>query len=265
MGLGETHAEGVEFGEEPPASRHRGKRLKRRTLQNHPVYAAMIENLDHNIGRLLETIDDNTLVIFTSDNGGLSTSPGAVATCNAPLSEGKGWMADGGVRVSQIAYWPDHIPGNSTHCHEPTTTPDWYPTLCHLGETEFPATQHIDGSNITDLLHDKEFERGPIFWHYPHYSGQGGSPGAAVRWGNWKLIEHFENQQMELFNLNDDISEHHNQWTDRPEVGQRLWHALKSWQHDIEAKIPKPNPNWQSSPRPKNVDPQRCKKKNYLM
>ena len=71
-------------------------------------------------------------------------------------------MADGGVRVSQIAYWPDHIPGNST-CHEPTTTPDWYPTLCHLGETEFPATQHIDGSNITDLLHDKEFERGPIF------------------------------------------------------------------------------------------------------
>ena len=70
MGLGETHAEGVEFGEEPPASRHRGKRLKRRTLQNHPVYAAMIENLDHNIGRLLETIDDNTLVIFTSDNGG---------------------------------------------------------------------------------------------------------------------------------------------------------------------------------------------------
>ena len=101
--------DGVEFGEEMVATRHKGKRIKRRTVQSRTAYAAMIENLDSNIGRLLAALDDNTLVVFTSDNGGLSTNAGVVATCNAPLSEGKGWLADGGVRIPQIAHWPGVI------------------------------------------------------------------------------------------------------------------------------------------------------------
>ncbi|BDZ42193.1 hypothetical protein GCM10025865_14920 [Paraoerskovia sediminicola] len=168
--------EPLEAGEHFPTWEKSDERVMRRTIQSHPGYAAMIENLDTNVGRVIDALAeagtlDNTVVIFTSDNGGLSTAEGSPTT-NLPLAEGKGWMADGGVRVPFIVTWPKgELAGGWSESM--LTSPDLYPTLLTVAGLDQRPEQHIDGSDVLDHWKAGRGDRGPVFWHYPHYSNQG--------------------------------------------------------------------------------------------
>ncbi len=246
LGLGRQPA--LEDGEYFPTEHKRHLRVQRRLFQSHPTYAAMIESIDTNFGRLMETIDaegqwDNTIVIFTSDNGGLATSEGSPTT-NRPLAEGKGWMYEGGTREPLLITWPGVIaPGRV--CETPVTSPDFYPTLLEAAGLPLRPAQHVDGVSFLPSLHgETPPDRGPIFWHYPHYGNQGGTPGASVRLGDDKLIEFFEDGRLELYNLRDDIGETHNLADEQPERVRELHAHLTAWRERIEAQIPQPNPKY---------------------
>ena len=229
------------------------EKITRRTIQSDPVYAAMIENLDANIGRLIDVLEEegileDTLIIFTSDNGGLSTAEGS-PTCNAPLAEGKGWMYEGGTREPLIAHCPGLVPAG-TVSDVVTTTPDFYPTFLEVAGIPLIPTQHVDAVSILPALGgDPAFDRGPVFWHYPHYSNQGGKPGCAVREGDWKLIEFFEDGRFELYNLREDVSEEFDLAADQPEVRERLAGLLAGWRESVHALIPQRNPHWPNGPQ----------------
>ncbi|MEZ4729533.1 MAG: sulfatase [Caldilineaceae bacterium] len=236
-------AEGDPF----PTEHKQHLRIQRRLVQSDPVYAAMIESLDENIGRLLATLDDlgigeNTVVIFTSDNGGLATAEGS-PTCNMPLAEGKGWMYEGGTREPLFVRWPGQIAPGAV-CHTPVISPDFYPTLLEIAGI---APEHEgDGVSLLPLLTGRgDLAREAIFWHYPHYGNQGGTPGSSVRAGDYKLIEFFEDGRLELYNLRSDLSETQNLASQAPEVTQRLHKLLSAWRVAVEAKLPQPNPAYQ--------------------
>ncbi len=235
----------METGEPLGVWHQRHARITRRTVQSDPAYAAMIQNLDANIGRLLDALDetgkaDDTIVIFTSDNGGLSTAEGS-PTSNAPLSEGKGWVAEGGVREPFIVRWPGVVePG--TRISEPITSPDMYPTLLTMAGLEPRPEQHLDGVDVCPLLRGEPFERGPIYFHYPHYSNQGGRPASAVRRGDWKLTHDWETRTSSLFDLGTDIGEQHDLAPREPEVTQRLESDLLRWVEESPALVPERNP-----------------------
>ena len=208
----------------------------------------MIENLDRNIGRLLQVLDEtgqasNTLVIFFSDNGGLATAEGS-PTCNAPLAEGKGWLYEGGTREPLLVRWPGVVPAGSL-CDVPVISTDFYPTLLEAAGLPLRPAQHVDGVSLLGLLKgDTSLEREAIFWHYPHYGNQGGRPGAAVRIGNEKLIERFENQQLELYDLAEDPGETRDLSRARPERVREMREVLLDWMQEVTARIPEPNPEW---------------------
>ncbi len=244
-------------GEPFPFLQRRDQRLQRRMLQSDPAYAAMIENLDANIGRVLrvlaeEGLAENTLVVFTADNGGLATAEGA-PTCNFPLSEGKGWNYEGGTRVCQIMRWPGMIAPES-RCHVPVTSTDFYPTLLDACGLELRPEQHRDGVSLLPLLGgEAELGRQAIFWHYPHYSNQGNTPAGAVVSGDWKLIEWFEDGRVELFNLAEDISEQRDLSGVEAERAETLLGKLRAWQKDIEAEMPRANPQWEANRKEPDV------------
>ena len=246
--LGLDKKDPLEVGE-PFPTEHKGHlRVVRRRFQSDPGYAAMVQCLDQNIGRLLKALDDegladDTVVIFTSDNGGVSTSEGS-PTCNAPLCEGKGWMYEGGTREPLLVRWPGVAKPDSL-CSVPVTSTDFYPTFLEMAGLDPIPEQHCDGVSIAGLLRGEEqLDREAIFWHYPHYANQGGSPGCSVRSGDWKLIEFFEDRHVELYNLRDDLSEERNVAADHPDVAARLRAMLHQWLLDVDAKIPLPNPDY---------------------
>ena len=234
-----------EEGDYFPCEHKNTRRIRRRLVQSDPVYAAMIESLDENVGRLLAVLEqtgeaENTMVIFTSDNGGLATAEGS-PTCNAPLAEGKGWMYEGGTREPLFIRWPQVMKAG-TVCNEPVSTPDFYPTLLEVAELDLIPEQHVDGVSLLPLLKgESALDREAIFWHYPHYGNQGGTPGSSVRMGAYKLIEFFEDSRLELYNLEDDPGETENLSESHPEKLLKMKQALKQWQQSVEAKIPQPN------------------------
>lgn len=245
MGLDKIEA--LVEGDYFPSEHKKDKRMIRRVIQSDPVYAAMIEHLDENVGKILDALDkkgiaDNTIVIFTSDNGGLSTAEGS-PTCNFPLSEGKGWMYEGGTREPMLLRWPAVVEAG-VKTDAVITSPDFYPTLLEACGLPLQEQQHVDGKSFLSVLKgNKEFERGSIFWHFPHYANQGGTPGCSVRKGKWKLIEFFEGE-IELYNLTHDISEDHNVADEHPEMVKELLDELHAWQDEVHAIKPKPNPDW---------------------
>jgi len=226
------------------------RRVRRRLLQSDPAYAAMMENLDTNIGRFLDALEEtgaaeNTLVVFTSDNGGLATAEGS-PTCNAPLAEGKGWMYEGGTRVPLIIRWPGVLRGGAT-CATPVTSTDFYPTLLEAAGLPPQPARHCDGASLMPLLTGApEPERKAIFWHYPHYSNQGGTPACSIRSGAWKLIRFFETGRLELYHLEEDVSESHNRADEHPGVVARLSGELQEWMDSVMAVIPRRNLNFQA-------------------
>ena len=226
-------------------------RMQRRIVQSDPVYAAMIKNLDDNIGRLVSVLRENniyddTVLVFTSDNGGLSTA-NITPTSNIPLSEGKGFVYDGGIREPLIIRYPKRIKGGSI-CEVPVTTPDFYPTLVELAGILPITSQELDGVSIVPLFDGKNsLERDGIFWHYPHYAPTGSSPSCSVRSGNYKLIYFFENHKYELYDLKNDISETYDISDGYPEIKNRLAEMLKDWLRDMDAVFPEINPEGEST------------------
>jgi arylsulfatase A-like enzyme len=240
MGLDRQKA--IEEGEPFPTENKRHLRIQRRLIQSDPVYAAMVWRMDDCIGRLLKALEEtgqreNTLVIFTSDNGGLATSEGS-PTSNLPLQEGKGWMYEGGTREPLVACWPGHIRAGST-CGVPVTSTDYYPTLLAAAGLPLRPEQHCDGENLLPLLSESgSLKRDAIFWHYPHYGNQGGTPGASLRAGDFKLIEFFEDEHVELYNLREDPGEERDLSNAMPEKTRELRERLHAWQKSVQAKMP---------------------------
>ncbi|MBM3882967.1 MAG: sulfatase [Verrucomicrobia bacterium] len=216
-----------------------------RLVQNHAVYAGMVEAMDQAVGKILRALDEQgvagrTLVMFTSDNGGLSTSEGH-PTSNLPLRAGKGWLYEGGIREPWVVRWPGVVrPG--TVCDAMVTSPDVFPTLLEAAGLPARPRTHLDGVSFVAALKGQAQTRGPIFWHYPHYGNQGGSPGGAVRDGDWKLIERYEDGSLELYDLRTDLGER----TDLAAAEQdrvRTLHAkLRAWRTEVGAKMPVQNP-----------------------
>ena len=245
--LGLDKQQALVEGEHFPCEHKRDKRIVRRILQSDPVYAGMVENLDWNIGRLLQALDecgkgDNTVVFFTSDNGGLATAEGS-PTCNSPLSEGKGWMYEGGTREPLLVRWPGVVEPGSV-CPVPVTSPDFYPTMLEMAGLDLMPEQHCDGVSILPLLAGEEgLDRDAIFWHYPHYSNQGTTPGSSVRCGDHKLIEYLEDGRVELYNLRADVGEGLDLADAEPTVAARLQQMLAGWRDAVEASIPEANPD----------------------
>ncbi len=247
--LGLDKVETFEEGNFFPCEHKKEMRIKRRLVQSDPVYASMIESVDENIGRLLATLEeegltDDTVVFFTSDNGGLATSEGS-PTCNSPLSEGKGWMYEGGTRDPLMIRWPKKIREGSV-CDVPVTSPDYYPTILEMAGLDPRPGQHCDGVSLMPvLLETGELDREAIFWHYPHYGNQGGTPGASVRSGDYKLIEFFEDGKIELYNLREDIGEEHNLAKQESGVASGLKSMLDKWKENVGAITPITNPEFE--------------------
>jgi arylsulfatase A-like enzyme len=239
-------------GENFPVWHQRNQRVVRRTVQSDPEYAAMVESIDTNIGRLLEAItsagkSDNTLVVFTSDNGGVSSSESS-PTCNAPLREGKGWMYEGGIRVPLIVHWPAAVTAATTVA-TPAIGYDLYPTLLAAAAVGVPAEQAVEGQSLWPVLDapsalGRHGRRRPLFWHYPHYSNQGGTPAAAVREGDVKLIRFYEDEHVELYDLAHDPGEASDLAGSPRHRSQRvrLERMLERWLQHTGAIIPRPNP-----------------------
>jgi arylsulfatase A-like enzyme len=212
---------------------------KVRLVQEHATYAGMVEAMDQAVGKVLDGLDtlglaENTVVMFTSDNGGLSTSEGH-PTSNLPLRAGKGWMYEGGIREPLIVRWPGVTQAGAI-THQPMTSVDYFPTIATIAGIKAPAH---DGVDLTDFLRTgNALEERPMFWHYPHYGNQGGSPGSAVRLGDWKLIEFFEDDRVELYNLNDDVGESNEIGAENTEIRDDLLNRLRAWREDVDAKYP---------------------------
>jgi arylsulfatase A-like enzyme len=227
---------------------------KVRLVQNHSVYAAMLEQMDAAIGRVLTEIErvgltERTIVAFTSDNGGLSTSEGH-PTSNLPLRAGKGWPYEGGIRTPWIIRAPGVAKPNSV-CDTPVITSDFYPTLLELAGLPLAPSQHADGVSLVPVLKGGELRHSaPLFWHYPHYGNQGGAPFGAARDGDWKLIEWYEDGSLELFNLRDDLGEQKNVAGKNAEKVQELRAKLVAWRADTHAVMPTPNPDFDGKPTP---------------
>jgi arylsulfatase A-like enzyme len=206
---------------------------KRRIVQDNPVYAAMIENMDWNIGRMIAKLKelgllDNTIIVFTSDNGGLSTAEGS-PTCNLPLREGKGWLYEGGIRVPLIFYWNNKVKAG-TVSDLPVNTIDIFPTIAKAINSRYRNNLTTDGTDIFQMLSQQhKYQNRTLIWHYPHYSNQGGKPGAAIREGNYKLIYHFEDKSTELFDVVKDIGEQINIARQYPKTAETMKKKLLKW------------------------------------
>ncbi|MDH3346493.1 MAG: sulfatase [Desulfobulbaceae bacterium] len=214
---------------------------KVRKTQNDAVYAGMVEAMDQAVGKVLVELDkqgltDKTIVVFMSDNGGMSTCAG-YPTSNIPLRAGKGWLYEGGVREPFIIKWPGVTPPGST-CDVPVISTDFYPTLLEMTDLPFQHDQHLDGISLVPLLKNKgEISRDAIYWHFPHYSPQGGTPSAAVRVDNYKLIEFFEDNHVELYDLKQDIGELKDISKNRPRMTSKLKDMLHLWLKQVDAKM----------------------------
>jgi len=220
--------------------------FRERILQSNPVYAAMIYSVDENIGKLLRKLEElhlekNTMVIFTSDNGGLSTSEGS-PTCNYPLRAGKGWLYEGGIRVPLIIRLPG--PGQKTgEINIPVSSIDFFNTITEFTNSE-NSNIKTDGISLMPLMKKGKMKERPLFWHYPHYSNQGVEPGSAVRLGNYKLIDNFQTGKQELYDLEKDISETNDISSFNIKKRNELYNLLIEWRKSSDAKMMLPNPKW---------------------
>lgn len=214
-----------------------------------PYYAAMLESMDDGVGKIMEKLkalglDEETLVVFTSDNGGVGLPElGPVPTRQEPFRMWKGHVYEGGTRVPLIVTWPEAIQENVLIDHYVTGT-DHLPTFMELlGVKNLPAD--IDGKSYLKILYQPEtnFNRGPIFWHYPHFSNQGGRPSGAMRLGDYKLVESYETGKVELYDLTNDIGEQNDLSTEMPARSQQMAAMLKKWREDIGANMPVSNPD----------------------
>jgi arylsulfatase A-like enzyme len=221
---------GTEFG---PLHSH-----KVRILQKHAVYAAMVEAMDQAVGKVLKSLEDsgnadNTMVVFTSDNGGLSTSEGS-PTSNLPLRGGKGWVYEGGIREPWIIRYPGVTkPGSVSK--QAMCSIDLLPTVA--AAVGVKLKHNVDGIDLAPAMRGGDLAREALYWHYPHYSNQGGIPGGAIRMGDFKLFENYEDGSIALFNLSEDIGESRDLTKDMPERAGEMRKKLHAWYKEVDAKF----------------------------
>ncbi|HVY73706.1 MAG TPA: sulfatase [Puia sp.] len=244
--------------------------VKVKQFQDNPQYAAMVESVDESMKRVLDKLkalglDDNTVVIFFCDNGGMSAmnigNPArrvsaanldkAYSTSNLPLRGGKGWLYEGGIREPLIVHWPHQDkPGV---CNVPVISTDFLPTILDMAGIQVPKQYSGDGMSFTALLKDPQSDPAPLekralYWHFPQYSNHGAqSPGGAIRYGDYKLIEYFENYKVQLFNLKDDPGEQNDLAASEPGKVKELRDMLHAWRKQVNANMPTPNPDYDPS------------------
>jgi arylsulfatase A-like enzyme len=244
--------------------------VKVKQRQDNTNFAAMVESMDTSLGRVLAKLDelgiaDNTIIIFCSDNGGMAAAnfgnperkidstqlDKAFSTSNLPLRGAKGWLYEGGIRVPTIIKWSgDGKPGST--CDFPVINTDFYPTILEMLGLPAQPKQTVDGTSIVPLLHGEDrLDRDALYWHFPHYSNHGmQSPGGAVRYKNYKLIEYYENGTVQLFNLDNDLEEEHDLSATEPEKTKELLDMLHKWRTSVGAKMMLPNPQYDSTAIP---------------
>jgi len=233
-----------DIGREERFGRERSNRV--RLVQDHPTYAAMVEAMDLAVGTVLDGLEalgleEHTAVFFMSDNGGLSTSEG-MPTSNVPLRAGKGWLYEGGIREPMIVKWPGVTrPGSA--CDTPVISSDFFPTILDIAGLPLAPEVHADGKSFASLLRggSPDGERA-LHWHYPHYSNQGGMPGAAIRKGDFKLIRFYEDNTVELYNIADDLGETEDLSGKKRRKTMSLLVELDTWLADTGAKFPSERP-----------------------
>ncbi len=220
-----------------------------RLVQEHAVYAAMVAAMDEAVGEVLKTLDEtdqakDTLVVFYSDNGGLSTSEGS-PTSNMPLRGGKGWLYEGGVREPCAVRWPGVIPAGVTR-DDPVQSVDLLPTVAAATGAALDGDITLDGANLMPMLQGKEpLPSRPLYWHYPHYGNQGGFPGGAMVEAGWKWVERFDPSGIstgELYHLAEDIGETRECSAQHPEIAASMSSQLSLWRKEVGAKMPTANP-----------------------
>lgn len=241
--------------------------VKIKQRQDNPEFAAMVESVDESLGRIIAKLkaldlEQNTIIIFTSDNGGMSAAnfgnpkrvvaptklDAAYSTSNLPLRGAKGWLYEGGIRVPLIVKWPGKGKAGSVIA-EPVIGTDYYPTILDMvGVSRLPG-QHADGRSLAPLFRgEATLDRDAIYWHFPHYSNHGmQSPGGAIRSGKYKLLEYFENGTVQLFDLDTDPGEHNDLAKTHPEIANQLLKKLHQWQEDVGAERMEPNPDSDAS------------------
>lgn len=244
-------------------SKYQQKPITDRRRVNNPTYAAMVEHIDNSLGRIMQKLDElklseNTVLIFFSDNGGLYQrfdKGGEPVMVNLPLRDEKGSLYEGGIRVPLIIRWPGKVEAGSV-CQTPVSSVDFVPTMLELAGVD---TQNagIDGSSLVPLLTGTgTLDRDGIYWHYPHYHHT--TPAGAVRAGDWKLIEYYDDGRTELYDLKNDPGESTNLVDQHPKKAKQLLEQLRDWRKRVNAKMPTKNPDydpekadqWKRRPRP---------------
>ena len=234
-------------GDTPVKDEHEGKT---RLRQDNPEYASMVSAVDESVGQLMQALEeegiaDDTIVVFFSDNGGLSTLGRIGPTSNSPLRSGKGWLYEGGIREPLIISAPGKLgrdgfvkPG--TVSEAPVFSTDFFPTLAELAGTNLPSNLILDGQSLISQLQGKPQATRTFVWHYPHYHGSTWKPGAAIRDGDWKLIEFYHYGNFELYHMADDPKEENNLAEANPDIAARLRKQLADWQLQMGARMPEP-------------------------
>lgn len=241
--------------------------VKIKQHQDNEQFAAMVESVDESLGRLLAKLeslklDDKTIVILFSDNGGMSAAnfgnprrviapdelDKAFSTSNLPLRGGKGWLYEGGIREPMIIHWPGRT-RQGTVCDVPVISTDFFPTILEMVGLPSLPEHHVDGVSIAPLLEGEyKLDRESLYWHFPHYSNHGmQSPGGAIREGDYKLLEYFENGKVQLFDLKNDIGEQHDLSKSQPERASRLRKKLVAWRASVDARMMETNPDYDST------------------
>lgn len=227
-----------------------GHFLPIRQVQDNPVYAGLVELMDDAVGHVLTSLeelglDKNTIVIFTSDNGGVAAGD-AFATSNLPLRAGKGYQYEGGIREPYFIKAPGLTKGGEK-CDAPVSGTDFYPTILDLAGIPLKPAEHTDGVSLLPLLKGKKIAERPLIWHYPHYGNQGGEPSSVIREGEWKLIHYYEDGREELYNLKKDMSETTDIAAANPERVKVMSEKLFRYLNGVGARFPEKDPQYDSA------------------
>ena len=234
-------------GTTPTEQEHSGQTRMR---QDNPALASMVSAVDDSVGTLLAKLDelnlsDDTVIIFFSDNGGLSTKPKMGPGSNSPLRAGKGWLYEGGVREPTIIRAPGVTKAGSVS-NQPIISMDFFPTMLDLAGLPLRPNLHSDGRSLLPELTGEKGKSRTLYWHYPHYHGSSWKPGASIRNGDWKLIKFYDYEKVELYNLKNDPSESKDLSGKNPKIAKDLESKLVAWQKSMKAKFPTPNPDFKN-------------------
>ena len=234
-----------------------GHFLPIRQVQDNPIYAGLVETMDDAVGIVLAALqelnlEENTIVVFTSDNGGVAAGD-AFATSNFPLRAGKGYQFEGGIREPYFIKvpWLDHQGEKS---NIPVTGTDFYPTILDLVGIDLKPDEHTDGLSLLPILEGSNIKDRSLIWHYPHYGNQGGEPSSIIREGEWKLIHYYEDNRNELYNLRNDLEETRDVSDENQELANQLNKKLFEFLKQVDAKFPKPDPEYDETLEQRYLD-----------